>query len=207
MRGVPLHLDFDAAIEHLHAHAGTLGARLDRPHVVVGVAGPPGAGKTHLARSLVERAGGLVVTTDDYLPDYDSTPEHLRDLPESSDLERLAADLAALARGEAVLVPEWSFREHKRVGQREVRPSGVIVCEGLHALHERVRGVLDVRVLVEASAAARLARVERRERAGERGWTVEYARQFFETVADPTFAKYAPGYRGVADVIVWNERG
>ncbi|MEZ6232650.1 MAG: AAA family ATPase [Phycisphaerales bacterium] len=207
MPGRPLQLDFDAAIEHLRGHVGALAARLDRPHAVVGVAGPPGAGKSHLARSLVERAGGLVVTTDDYLPDYDATPEHLRDLPESSDLERLASDLAALARGEAALVPEWSFKEHRRVGRREVRASGVIVCEGLHALHERVRRVLDLCVLVEASAGTRWARVERRERAGERGWTVEYAKEFFETVADPTFARYAPGYRGVADVIVRNERG
>jgi uridine kinase len=53
---------------------------------VVGITGAVAAGKSTLAR----RISACVVSTDHYLPDYDRTPEHLRDLPESSDLARLA---------------------------------------------------------------------------------------------------------------------
>ena len=64
-------------------------ARTRGGRAVVGITGAVAAGKSTLAR----RLSACVVSTDHYLPDYDRTPEHLRDLPESSDLARLAQDL------------------------------------------------------------------------------------------------------------------
>ena len=59
-------------------------ARARESRVVIGVTGAVAAGKSTLARKL----SPLVVSTDHYLPDYDLTPEPLRDVPESSDLPR-----------------------------------------------------------------------------------------------------------------------
>ena len=50
--------------------------RGDAP-VLVGVTGPVGSGKSTLA----DRLGGVTVSTDDYLPNYEGLPEHERDLP------------------------------------------------------------------------------------------------------------------------------
>jgi uridine kinase len=169
--------------------------------VVVGITGPPGAGKSLLAR----RLSACIVATDDYLPDYDQVAPHHRDLPEAADLVRLAADVAALRRGEPAQVPVWSFHTHRRESYRRQEPHARIVCEGLHALHERVLPSIDLRVYVEASSAVRWSRVEARERAGERGWGVEAAREFFHSVAEPTYARLAPVYRARADVIVLND--
>jgi hypothetical protein len=60
-------------------------------------------------------------------------------------------------------------------------------------------------VYVDAPAGERWRRWEHLERSGQRGWGVEVARRFFETVAEPTFHARAAEYRASADVIVSND--
>lgn len=172
------------------------------PHAIVGITGPVGAGKSTLAKAL----SGCVIATDDYLPDYHLTPEHLRDLPESSDLSRLLDDLNTLRQGHSARVPRWSFQTHSRIGERVLTPApgALIVVEGLHALHHAHADAIDVRVYVDAPATLRWSRWERLETSGERAWGVEYARRFFDRVAEPTFSKYAAAYRQSAHVLVNN---
>ncbi len=196
-------IPFSAAAEQIlsladeHARA--------RPVVIVGVTGPVASGKSSLARLV----SPCIVATDDYLPNYDETPEGIRDLPESSDLPRLAADLAELRAGRPARVPVWSFHSHRREGERVVEPMPFIVCEGLHALHESLDKVIDVRVYVDAPREARWTRALAREQTGERGWPIEFFRHFFENVAEPTYHARAAGYRLSAHVLVENhmERG
>ncbi len=180
-------------------------ARLSGSRPVVGITGPAGAGKSTLAGLIADRTGGLVISTDDYLPDYEGLPVEQRDLPRHADLALLAEHLRLLRAGSSARVPVWSFHEHRRTGYRMVGPaSGPIVCEGLFALHESLGDAVDVRVYVDAPPAVRRARWEAIERRGERGMGVEAALRFFDDVADPTYAKYAPAYRQAADVVVRN---
>ena len=174
------------------------------PRAVVGVTGPVAAGKSTLARALVGDSGGCLVSTDHYLPDYERTPEHLRDLPESSDLARLARDLAELRAGRATRIPQWSFEAHARVGERLIEPAELIVVEGLHALHEIARVHVDIGVYVEAPRDTRWARAVAREQAGDRPWPIEYLKHFFTTVAEPTFASHAERYRAGAHFVIVN---
>lgn len=171
------------------------------PRAVIGVTGAVASGKSTLARAL----SACIVSTDHYLPDYDCTPEHLRDLPESADLARLARDLAELRAGRATTIPEWSFDTHSRVGERLVEPSWPVVVEGLHALHALPRAHIDVAVFIDAPREVRWARAVARERAGDRPWPLEYLEHFFHTVAEPTYARHAELYRSVAHVIVVND--
>lgn len=167
---------------------------------VVGVTGPVGAGKSTLA----SRLSACIIATDHYLPDYDTTPQHERDLPERSDLARLLADLRSLRAGRPTAIPQWSFHTHSRIGELTVSPAELIVVEGLHALHETHAGALDVRVYVDAPPDVRLARWENLARTGERGWGVEETREFFVRVAEPTFHERSGGYRDAAHVVVVN---
>ena len=168
---------------------------------MVGITGAVAAGKSTLAR----RLSACVVSTDHYLPDYDRTPEHMRDLPESSDLARLAQDLAELRAGRATSIPRWTFEAHARVGEQRVEPAEIVVVEGLHALHALPRVHVDVAVFVEAPQSTRWARAVERERAGDRPWPIEYLERFFHGVAEPTFAQHAEAYRGAAHFVVVND--
>ena len=187
---------FEEAADAILAAARTRGGR-----AVVGITGAVAAGTSTLAR----RLSACVVSTDHYLPDYDRTPEHLRDLPESSDLARLAQDLAELRAGRATSIPRWTFEAHARVGEQRVEPAEIVVVEGLHALHALPRTHVDVAVFVEAPQSTRWARAVERERAGDRPWPIDYLEKFFHGVAEPTFARHAEAYRGAAHFVVVND--
>lgn len=137
----------------------------ERAVVIVGITGPVGAGKTTLARAL----SSCILSTDHYLPDYERVAYEERDLPESADLPRLAADLEMLRANRAASIPRWSFHTHRREGYEVIEPAPLVVCEGIHALHGLVRPHLDVKVFVEAKRDTRWARWEAIELAGQRG--------------------------------------
>ena len=184
---------------------GVLIERLGERPGVVCIAGAVGSGKSTLAGRLAAIAEARVISTDDYLPDYDQTPEHLRDEPDSARLPELAAHLAELLAGRPAEIPVWSFHEHRRTGSRRVEPAPLLVVEGIHALHPAMDPVRAIGVLVQASARTRLGRWEALESSGQRGWGVEKARAFFENVADPTFERHLHRYRARADFLVANE--
>ena len=196
MHPEPRIVHFEVAADAILAAARARGGR-----AVVGITGAVAAGKSTLAR----RISACVVSTDHYLPDYDRTPEHLRDLPESSDLPRLAQDLAELRAGRATSIPHWTFEAHARVGEQRVEPAEIVVVEGLHALHALPRTHVDVAVFVEAPQSTRWARAVERERAGERPWPIEYMEKFFHGVAEPTFALHSAAYRAGAQFVVVND--
>jgi uridine kinase len=193
---VPWH----SAHEHIAAAiAQQRGSDLNRV-VVVGITGRVGAGKSTLAARLTP----CVIATDNYLPDYESIPYHERDQPHHADVERLARDLAALRRREPIQAPVWSHHTHRREGYRQLAPADVVACEGIHALHGPVAALLDLKVFVDAPRDVRWSRWETLELTGQRGWGVEKARQYFEHVAEPTFAAAEDQYRDRADIVVIN---
>ena len=88
-------------------------ARIAHPNpVLIGITGPVGAGKSTLARLL----SPCILSTDDYLPDYDTLPVDEHDLPDHLDAGLLLENLAALVRGEPATTPIWSFQTHRREG-------------------------------------------------------------------------------------------
>lgn len=200
--GAQIHASWDEAPGLIRSRLGLLRGELGAASpLVVGITGPVGSGKSTLAA----RVGGLCLSTDRYLPDYHELAEDERDEPRHAAISLLAEHLAALRRGEAVDAPAWSFRSHRREGCVRLEPAALVVCEGLFALRPEVREHLDLGVYVDAPADVRRARWEALEQAGVRGWGVERAGAYFETVAEPTFQRYAGEYRGCAAIVVVNE--
>jgi len=196
-RAPQLCCSIDEAVVAIAEAAGRL-KQVARP--VVAIAGAVGSGKSTLAA----RLSGSVVPTDNYLPDYERVPVDRRDEPDEADLARLLANLTELKETGRSVLPVWSFHEHRRVGELELRTEGLIVCEGLFALHPFLASAIDVRVLVRAPKDDRWARWARLEAQGERGWGEEHAREHFNRVADPTFERHLSEYTTGLDFLVEN---
>jgi uridine kinase len=133
-----------------------------RPLVLVGIGGHGAAGKTTLAR-LIPNA--QIVGTDEF---WDGS---------GFELSRLRADvLEPILNGEQAEYCAFSWELRARLDEpRVVRPAGVIVIEGVCALHELFRQAYDLRIWVEAPRELRLERaVERDGEDARRIWEEQW---------------------------------
>jgi uridine kinase len=112
--------------------------------VLVGIGGHGAAGKSTLA-SMVP--GAQLVSTDEF---WDG---------EGFDIGRLSREVVTpLTRGTVARFASYDWSARRPNGSRSVAPSGVVVVEGVCALHRRLREAYAVRVWVEAPYEVRLAR-------------------------------------------------
>lgn len=119
-------------------------AEAPRGPVLVGIGGRGGAGKSTLARAI---PGAQVVSTDAF---WDG---------DGFDLDRLRREVVEpVARGEPATYEAWDWPNARPGGRRTVEPHGVVVVEGVCALHRMLRDRYQVRVWVEAPREVRLAR-------------------------------------------------
>jgi uridine kinase len=125
---------------------------------LVGIGGRGGSGKTALARRFV---GAQTVGTDEFWNGSDF------------ELSRLRREVVEpLLRGEEARYRGFDW-DAKRPFEEErvVRPEGVVVVEGVCALHRMFRDAYDLRIWVEAPREVRLARgIERDGEAARRTW-------------------------------------
>ena len=132
-------------------------ARPSRSFTLVGIGGRGGAGKSTLAARLPD---AQVVGTDEF---WDG---------EEFDLSRLRAEVFdPLLAGRNAEFASWDWPAQRPGERRAVRPSGLVVVEGVCALHRIFRRDYDVRVWVEAPYEVRLARgLARDGEAARRTW-------------------------------------
>jgi uridine kinase len=119
-------------------------ARPARGFTFVGIGGRGGAGKSTLA-ARIPRAE--VVGTDEF---WDGA---------GFDLARLRAEVfEPLLSGRPARYASWNWQGGRAGGERTVAPDGVVVVEGVCALHRMFRDDYDVRVWVDAPYETRLER-------------------------------------------------
>lgn len=112
--------------------------------VLVGIGGHGGAGKTTLARMI---PGAQIVSTDEFWTG------------EGFDIERLSREVVApLSVGTVARYASYEWSARRPRGERTVEPVGVVVVEGVCALHRALRDAYAVRIWVEAPYDVRLAR-------------------------------------------------
>lgn len=130
-----------------------------RPFVLVGIGGRGGSGKSTLA-SLIARA--QVVGTDEF---WDG---------DGFELTRLRAEVfEPLLAGRTARYAAWDWAAQSPGGERVVAAEGIVVVEGVCALHRMFRDDYDVRVWVEAPYETRLARGVARDGEAARATWVE----------------------------------
>jgi uridine kinase len=161
---------------------GEIMAKSDKRPVTIGVAGGSGAGKTTVARVILERLGAehiAFVPHDSYYRDLSDLPHEQRlevnfDHPDSLDTDLFIEHVRQLQRGESIDLPVYDFTTHSRTNQFEhVSPQRIILVEGILIFTEsRMRALFDMRVFIETDPDIRFIRRLQRDIA-ERGRTVE----------------------------------
>jgi pantothenate kinase len=192
----------------------------DRPRILVGIAGPPAAGKSTLAGTLAASLRGefgpgasVAVPMDGFhLANAELARLGLEDrkgAPETFDAAGFAAllrRLCAPADGEVVYAPEYSRVLHESIGGAIPVPAAVrvVVVEGNYLLLPRppwdaVRAVLDVALYLEAPDPARVDALIRRQMS--RGLAHLDALDWVER-SDEVNAALIAGTRRFADVVL-----
>lgn len=179
--------------------------------LIVGVAGGTGAGKTTVARAIIEAVGPghvAVLPEDAYYREFRHLPEAERiainwDHPDAIEVELLLDHLQRLAAGAAIQRPVYDFTAYARSSETiVVEPRPVVLVEGiLLYVDPRLRNLCDVKVFVDTDADLRFIRRLRRD-VTERGRTVEsVVTQYLKTVRPMHLAFVEPSKR-FADIIV-----
>jgi uridine kinase len=184
---------------------------MGREPCLVGIAGPSCAGKSALARGVARALDPGVVTRvsiDAYYRELTGLGPDERaardfDHPDALDHALLGEQLAEIARGRAVLAPVYDFATHSRVAERRtIRPSAVVIVEGLFALHwPEIRALLRLACYVDAPHEVCLARrVERDVR--RRGRSADRVRERYERSVRPMCERFVRPTRRYADLVL-----
>jgi uridine kinase len=133
-------------------------ARGGRTLTLVGIGGHGGAGKSTLA-ALVP--GAQVVPTDAFWTGSTFAIDRIR-----SDV------IDPLVSGETARFATWDWEARRPGAERSLAPEGVVVIEGVCALHRDLRDAYALRIWVDAPEDVRLERGVARDGEGARStWT------------------------------------
>ncbi|WVZ12114.1 hypothetical protein V8G54_016644 [Vigna mungo] len=118
--------------------------------VLVGVAGPSGAGKTVFTEKILNFMPSIAVISMDNYNDSSRIVDGNFDDPRLTDYDTLLQNLHDLKEGKPVQVPIYDFKSSSRTGYRTVEAptSHIVFIEGIYALSEKLRPLLDLRVSV-----------------------------------------------------------
>ncbi|KAK3222710.1 hypothetical protein Dsin_009735 [Dipteronia sinensis] len=118
--------------------------------ILVGVAGPSGAGKSIFTEKILNFMPSIAVLSMDNYNDSSRLVDGNFDDPRLTDYETLLENIQDLKAGKHVEVPIYDFKSSSRTGYRtvEVPSSRIVIIEGIYALSEKLRPVLDLRVSV-----------------------------------------------------------
>lgn len=177
--------------------------------LMIAVSGPSGSGKSTLSRELARSLGGLHFSLDHYYRDLSHLPHAQRaasnfDDPAMLEVDLLATQLAALARGEAIQRPVYDFATHSRVpgASETISPMPVIFVEGLFSYaYASVRPIYHFSIHVDAPDALCFERRLRRD-VEERGRTPESVRRQYDATVRPCGLAFVRPLAELTDILI-----
>ncbi|TYG90454.1 hypothetical protein ES288_A12G183400v1 [Gossypium darwinii] len=118
--------------------------------ILVGLAGPSGAGKTVFTEKMLNFMPNIAIITMDNYNDSSRIVDGNFDDPRLTDYDMLLQNVHDLKEGKDVQVPIYDFKTSSRIGYRtlEVPSSRIVIIEGIYALSEKLRPMLGLRVSV-----------------------------------------------------------
>jgi uridine kinase len=184
-----------------------------RPHLVIGVAGGSGSGKTTVMNAILERVGHervAVLPHDAYYRDLSHLPLKERaqvnfDHPDAFDNALYMAHLDALTNAQQVAMPTYDFANYVRLPEvLNVLPQPVILLEGILIFADaELRARMDIKIFVDAENDLRIIRRIQRD-THSRGRTVDSViEQYLKTVR-PMHLEFVEPSKRYADIIIPN---
>ncbi|MCA9319551.1 MAG: uridine kinase [Planctomycetes bacterium] len=180
-------------------------------HILIGINGGSGSGKTLVANRIVEELGSrrvVVVPQDAYYRDLShlSVAERARinfDHPDAFDNELLTRHVEALMNGEGIEIPVYDYVRHNRRPETiSVRDHAIVVLEGILVFwFESLRRRMDIKIHVDTPDDIRLLRRIRRDIL-ERGRDLESVLQQYENAVRPMHHTFVEPMKRWADIIV-----
>ncbi len=173
---------------------------------VYGIAGGSGSGKSFLAERLASLDPRILHIT---LDDFFSVPvlrgsEKDYDQPESYQLEKANLFLYNLTRNREALKPIYRKPDNSHSKEQvKLKEGGIIILEGIYALHTNVVAEVDLGIFLEADTDLRLVRRVKRDESFQSRKAVENKWKF----AEEAFLKYISETRKAADILIKNNVG
>jgi uridine kinase len=182
-----------------------------RPHII-GIAGPSSSGKSELARHVAQSLPGTaIISLDSYYRGMEEIPLEARkqvnfDHPDALDWELLQQHLQAMANGQAIDEPVYSFADYARTTEsRRIEPGEFVIVEGLFVLYwPQLRDILETKVYVETDPDVCFNRRLTRDVA-ERGRTPQSVCEQYERTVRPSAEWFVYPTKKFADLVVSGE--
>ncbi|XP_024535400.1 uncharacterized protein LOC9637193 isoform X2 [Selaginella moellendorffii] len=118
--------------------------------IIVGIGGPSGSGKTSLAHKMANIVGCEVISMENYFK-TEEIKEFKYDDFTTLDLALLLKNIEDAKTMRPTRIPVFDFERNVRSGTKELEVSdecGVVIVEGVYALHPDIRGFLDMSIAV-----------------------------------------------------------
>ncbi|MFA7076580.1 MAG: uridine kinase [Candidatus Izemoplasmatales bacterium] len=182
--------------------------------IIIAVAGGSSSGKTTVVNKIMKNFSEEkveVIRHDDYYKDQsDKTLEQRKqvnyDHPLALDNDLFYQHILDLIDGKQIEKPTYDFVKLNRTSiTAKVNPAEIIILEGILVLEdERIRGLCDIKIFVEADEDIRLIRRIKRDTT-ERGRTLEHILDQYLNTVKPMHHAFVKPTKRYADIIIPND--
>lgn len=186
-----------------------------KENTVIAITGASASGKSLFAstvyQELIAELGTeriAIVSEDGYYRDQSHLSFEQRTLtnydhPAAFEHELLALHLQALRKGEAIEMPQYSYKTHTRIARTiHINPAKVILVEGILLLTDkRLREQFDISVFMDTPLDICLLRRIKRD-LEERGRSLTSVTEQYENTVRPAFFEFISPSKQYADIVV-----
>jgi len=180
-------------------------------HMIIGISGGTGSGKTTVAKSILESVNAsdvVFIQQDSYYRNLKDLPLDYRqavnfDHPDALDNDLLVHHIRRLKAGYAVELPIYDFKTHARQSETVlIEPKPIVIIEGILIFSDsRLLEQMDIKVFVDTPDDIRFIRRLSRDVA-ERGRTVESVIEQYLATVRPMHMQFVEPSKRYADVII-----
>lgn len=179
-------------------------------HLLIGICGGTGSGKTTLARKIADELGenSVLISMDSYYKDnsaltYEQRCQINYDHPDSIDASLMISHLDCLRAGKAVDCPIYDFTTYlRRPETKRIESAPVIIADGILLFsYPELRQRLDVKIFVDTDADERILRRIMRD-VNQRGRSLDSVVTQYLTTVKPMHESFIEPSKRFADIIV-----